>query len=145
MQPIQIHTDGGSRGNPGPAASGVVIGAPINKGYAKYLGKATNNEAEYQAVIFALEKLRAFVGKNKTKEIAVEFLMDSQLAVRQLSGEWKVEGQTIVPLFMKIWNLRLDFGSVKFQHIPREENKEADRLVNQELDKHSLDNSLFNL
>lgn len=146
MLTIKIHTDGGSRGNPGPAASGVVIEAPINKGYSYFLGKATNNEAEYSAVVFALEKIRATMGKGKVKDIHVQFFMDSQLAVNQLSGAWKVEGPTIVPLFMKIWNLRIEFGEVSFQHVPREQNKEADKLVNQELDKHTFGgDSLFNL
>src|SRR3989338_1753260 len=140
---IQVHVDGGSRGNPGPAAIGVAIGPPINKGYSKYLGKATNNEAEYQAAIFALEKIRSLVGRTKVKNLAVEIFMDSQLAVKQLSGEWKIEGATIVPLFVKAWNVRLDFGEVFFKHAPREENKEADKLVNRELDKHTFTDSLF--
>ena len=142
---IRVHVDGGSRGNPGPAAIGVAIGPPINKGYSKYLGKATNNEAEYQAAIFALEKIRSLVGRTKVKNLAVEIFMDSQLAVKQLSGEWKIEGATIVPLFVKAWNVRLDFGEVFFKHVPREENKEADKLVNRELDKHTFTDSLFNL
>ena len=142
---IRVHVDGGSRGNPGPAAIGVAIGPPINKGYSKYLGKATNNEAEYQAAIFALEKIRSLVGRTKVKNLAVEIFMDSQLAVKQLSGEWKIEGATIVPLFVKVWNVRLDFGEVFFKHVPREENKEADKLVNRELDKHTFTDSLFNL
>ena len=142
---ITIFTDGGSRGNPGPSALGVAIGPPINKGFSKYLGKRTNNEAEYEAVIFALEKLRALVGKEKTKSLKVLFRMDSNLAVEQLSGRWKVEGATIVPLFMKIHNLRLNFGEVSFQHVPREQNKQADALVNQELNKHTQEDTLFNL
>ena len=83
--PIKIHTDGGARGNPGPAALGVVIGAPFNKNYSQYLGKKTNNEAEYEGVVFALGKLKALVGKNKTKEAEVEIFMDSELAVKQLN------------------------------------------------------------
>lgn len=142
---ITIHTDGGSRGNPGPAALGVAVGAPINKGYSKYLGKRTNNEAEYEAVIFALEKLRATLGKKQCETLKVAFKMDSDLAVQQLSGKWKVEGTTIIPLFVKIHNLRLDFGTIEFSHIPREENKEADALVNQELDKHAHEGGLFQL
>ena len=72
--------------------------------------------------------------------------MDSDLAVHQLSGQWKIEGPTIIPLFIKIWNLRMDFGPITFRHIPREENKEADRLVNIELDKHvGGGDTLFNL
>lgn len=142
---ITIYTDGGARGNPGPAALGVVIGAPVNKGYSKYLGKRTNNEAEYEAVIFALEKLKALLGALKCKTLKVLFKMDSNLAVQQLSGKWKIEGKTIIPLFVKIHNLRMDFGELVFEHIPREQNKEADALLNQELNKHTHEEGLFNL
>ena len=142
---ITIYTDGGSRGNPGPAALGVAIGAPLNKGYSKYLGKKTNNEAEYEAVIFALAKLKALLGSKKCKTLKVIFKMDSDLAVQQLSNQWKIEGKTIIPLFVKIHNLRMDFNEVEFSHIPREQNKEADALVNQELDKHGHEGGLFNL
>ena len=146
MAKIKIHTDGGARNNPGPAALGVVIGLPISKNYSSYLGKKTNNEAEYEAVIFALKKLKALVGKNKTKDLEVEVFMDSQLAVRQLSYEYKIESPNIVPLFIKIHNLRLSYKEVIFTHIPREKNKDADKLVNMELDKHThVGDSLFNL
>jgi len=142
---ITIHTDGGSRGNPGPAALGVAMGTPINKGYSKYLGKKTNNEAEYDAVIFALAKLKALLGTKKCRTLKVIFKMDSDLVVQQLSNKWRIEGKTIIPLFIKIHNLRLNFGELEFQHIPREENKEADALVNQELNKHTHEEGLFNL
>lgn len=142
---IKIHTDGGARGNPGPAALGVVIGAPFNKNYSQYLGKKTNNEAEYEGVVFALGKLKALVGKNKTKEAEVEIFMDSELAVKQLNYEYKIQSPNIIPLFIKVHNLRLDFERVHFTHIPREQNKDADKLVNRELDKHTHTDSLFNL
>lgn len=145
QEQITIHTDGGSRGNPGPAALGVVIGPPINKGYSKYLGKKTNNEAEYEAVIFALAKLKALLGTKKCRELIVIFKMDSELVVRQLSGQYRIEGKTTVPLFVKIHNLRMDFADMDFQHIPREQNKDADKLVNQELDKYGHEGGLFNL
>lgn len=142
---IIIHTDGGARGNPGPAALGVVFAPPISKNYSKYLGKATNNEAEYQGAIFALEKLKALVGKGKTKEAEVEIFMDSELAVKQLSYEYKINSPNIVPLFIKVHNLRLEFKSVHFTHVRREDNKDADKMVNIELDKHTHTDSLFNL
>ncbi len=145
QEQITIHTDGGSRGNPGPAALGVAMGAPIHKGYSKYLGKKTNNEAEYEAVIFALAKLKALLGTKKCKTLKVAFKMDSDLAVQQLSGKWKIEGKTIIPLFVKIHNLRMDFADAEFEHIPREQNKAADALVNLELDKHAHEGGLFNL
>lgn len=145
LMAIEVHTDGGSRGNPGPAAAGVVIGAPFNKSYAKYMGVATNNEAEYEAVIVALEKLKALVGKNQTKQTEVKVFMDSRLAVEQLSGRFKIQSPNIIPRFIKIHNLRVDFASVVFQHVPREKNKGADAAVNQELDRHAGSHTLFNL
>lgn len=145
QEQITIYTDGGSRGNPGPAALGVAIGPPIHKGYSKYLGKKTNNESEYEAVIFALAKLKALLGSQKCKTLKVIFKMDSELAVSQLTRKYKIEGKTIIPLFVKIHNLSLDFGRLEFHHIPREQNKDADALVNQELNKHTHEEGLFNL
>ena len=142
---IIVYTDGGSRGNPGPSALGVAFGKPISKGYSKYLGTKTNNEAEYEAVVFALGKLKGLLGKKKCENLHVLFKMDSKLAVQQLSGVWKIEGKTIIPLFIKIWNMRMNFGGVEFEHVPREQNKEADALVNQELNRHTHEESLFNL
>ncbi len=140
---IIVYTDGGSRGNPGPAAIGVVIydgTGQMLKSYGKVIGIATNNEAEYGAVIFALEKVRALFGKEKIKAMQCEARMDSELVCRQLNGEYKIEQERLFPLFIKIWNLRIDFGTLVFVHVPREQNKEADRLVNQALDseQHAL-------
>lgn len=143
MEMIKIHTDGGARGNPGPAAIGVAMGAPVNKGYSAYIGKATNNEAEYSAVIFALKKLLALMGKKKTKTAHVHIFMDSELAVNQLGGQWKIEGETLIPLFVQIHNLAIDFGEISFEHVPREKNKEADALVNEALDRATGEGSLF--
>lgn len=128
---IIIYTDGGSRGNPGPAALGVVIN---NKHYSQSLGIKTNNEAEYEAVIFALKKAKHLFGKKNLKETEVEVNMDSELIVQQLNHRYKIEGEKIAPLFLKVWNLLLDFGTVQFHYIPREKNKEADKLVNAALD-----------
>lgn len=137
-QKIIIYTDGGSRGNPGPAAIGVVIqnadGQTI-KNYGEAIGEATNNEAEYRAVVSALEKTKALLGKAKIKKLAAEVNMDSELVAKQLNGEYKIEEERLFPFFVKVWNLRMDFGKVIFRHIPREKNKGADRLVNQALDK----------
>lgn len=142
---IEVHTDGGSRGNPGPAAAGVVIGAPFDVSYGKFMGVATNNEAEYEAVILALEKLKGLVGKGKAKEVDVRVFMDSKLAVEQLNGRYKIQSSNIIPRFIKIHNLKVDFASVTFQHVPREQNKGADKAVNVELDKHAGSDTLFNL
>jgi len=132
-----VYTDGGSRGNPGPAAIGVVIcdeqGAPLKR-YSESIGEATNNEAEYQAVIFALKKIKALYGKNNLKKLQIEIRMDSELVEKQLNHQYKIQESNIQPLFLKIWNLMIDFGPVKFVSIPREQNKEADKLVNEALD-----------
>jgi len=135
MRKLEIYTDGGSRGNPGPAAIGVVIG---DKKYSQYLGETTNNVAEYRAVIFALEKIKHLLGKAKLKTTAVRVNMDSQLVVKQLGGKYKVLEPDLQLLFMKIWNLRFDFPYLEFRYIPREKNKEADRLVNEALDQKQL-------
>lgn len=126
-----IYTDGGSRGNPGPSALGVVIideNGKILKEYSHYLGKVTNNQAEYEAVIFALEKAKQL----RIKEI--ELRVDSELIGRQLLGEYKIKDPDLQPLFIRAWNLRLDYDKIDIKIIPREHNKKADKLVNRELD-----------
>ena len=133
-----IHTDGGSRGNPGPAAIGVVIESAdksLKKEYGEYIGETTNNEAEYRAVIFALKKLKLLIGKDKARDAVIEMHTDSELVQRQLTGEYKLSDRNIQQFFLEIWNLKMDYGSVSFRHIPREENHGADRMVNSALDK----------
>ncbi len=137
---IIVYTDGGSRGNPGPAAAGVVIQnerGDVIKKYGEALGIQTNNHAEYFAVVSALKKLKQLFGKEKTRSLTVEIRMDSELVVRQLSGQYKIEKEELFPLFIAVWNLKLDFGSITFTHVPREKNKEADRMVNEALDAES--------
>lgn len=129
---LVIYTDGGARGNPGPAALGVVVG---DKEYSEYLGEMTNNKAEYLALVFALKKAKALLGGKKAGEAEIEVRMDSELIVRQLNGIYKIKEPDLQPLFIEVWNLRLDFKKVTFHHIPREQNKRADRLVNQALDE----------
>ncbi len=136
-QKIVVYTDGGSRGNPGPAALGVAFvdeRGQVTKQYGEPLGVRTNNEAEYEAIIFAFKKAKQLFGKEKTKDMHIEVRMDSELACRQLSHEYKVENEKIIPLFLKVWNLMIDFGEVSFIHVPRERNKDADRMVNEALD-----------
>ena len=138
MEKYIINTDGGSRGNPGPSALGVVIkfaNGSLKKEYGEYLGHGTNNEAEYKAVIFGLKKLKQLVGKSKTKEIEVTVCTDSELLTRQINGHYKIMDSKIQALFFEIWNLKMDFGHITFKHVFREENKEADRMVNAVLDK----------
>ncbi len=137
MRKIIIYTDGGSRGNPGPSAIGIVFcnekGEVIKK-YSEQIGEATNNEAEYQAVIFALKKFKALFGNKLAGQSEIELRSDSELLVKQLNGEYKILEPKIQPLFLAVWNLKLDFKKVKFRIIRREKNKEADRLVNEALD-----------
>ena len=138
MNKYIIHTDGGSRGNPGPAALGVVIekvGGDLKKEYGEFLGRATNNEAEYQAVIFSLKKLKQLAGKEEARKAVVEVHTDSELLTRQLNGQYKIMDEKMQKFFLQIWNLKLDFKEVIFKHVPREENKGADRMVNVVLDK----------
>ena len=137
---IEVYTDGGSRGNPGPSAIGVVIN---DKGYSEYVGEGTNNEAEYKAVIFALKKTKALLGKERLKETEIELKSDSELLVKQLSGEYKIIEPRIQQFFIEIWNLKIDFGKIKFTLIPREKNGQADKLVNQALDQRRENKSLF--
>jgi len=140
MEKIIIYTDGGSRGNPGPAGMGVVVAnekGKMVKEYSGFLGVKTNNEAEYEAVIFGLKKIKALLGKEKIKNTEIEFRLDSELVSRQLEGFYKIENEKLAPLFLKIWNLKMDFGKIYFKNIPREQNREADRLANEAMDNES--------
>lgn len=145
MQTISIHTDGGSRGNPGPSALGVVIDAGAHgiKEYGEFLGTKTNNEAEYMAIAFALKKVKALIGKEKAKKAHLKIHTDSELIAHQLRGEFKVMNKEFYPLFMELWNLRQDFGNVEFVIVPREKNKRADFLVNKALDNELKPAKLF--
>jgi len=141
MKKIIIYTDGGSRGNPGPAGIGVVFcnekGEEIKR-YSEFLGtKLTNNEAEYGAVIFALKKFKALFSNQLAKNSEIVIRSDSELLVKQLNGDYKILEEKIQQLFLEVWNLRLDFKKIKFKLIPREKNKEADRLANEALDGHN--------
>lgn len=138
MNKVIIHCDGGSRGNPGLAALGVVIEYDGNvKEYSQSLGVKTNNEAEYEAVIFALKKAKALLGKTGVKNREVEVLVDSELLFKQITGKYKVLDEKIQSLFLQLWNLKIDFPHIVFFHTLREGNKQADKLVNRELDASS--------
>ena len=139
---IIMYTDGGSRNNPGPSAIGVYI-ETLDKKYAEYIGEKTNNEAEYEALIFGLKKIKSLIGKEKSKRAGVECHLDSELVVKQLNHEYKLTEKHIQGLFLKVWNLMLDFKGVKFYHIGREENSIADSLVNQALDEKEKQVSLL--
>jgi len=90
------------------------------KQYYEFIGETTNNEAEYQAIIFALRKIRQLIGRERLKQIPVEIRLDSELITKQLNGEYKIEDEKLQLLFMTIWNLKFDFGKLSFHYIPRE-------------------------
>ncbi len=147
MKKIIIYTDGGSRGNPGQAAAGAVFynekGEKIGE-FGKYLGdNLTNNEAEYMAAIFGLEKFKAKFGKRLAKEAEVSLNSDSELLVKQITGKYKIENEKLQPLFLKLWNLLLDFKKVTVKAVSRNKNKEADRMVNETLDGEKKATKLF--
>ena len=130
---IVIYTDGGARNNPGPAGAGVVI---IDGGkkfeIKKYLGSQTNNWAEYEAVVLALieAKRRGLAGRE------IEVRMDSELIQRQLTNEYQIKEETLWPQYMKVHNLIVaNFPNIRFTHVRREQNSEADRLVNEAIDE----------
>jgi len=129
---IIIYTDGGARGNPGPAAIGVVF-PDLKKEYGEQIGVATNNIAEYKAVIFGLKKVKQLL-KDEYENIEIEIRSDSELLVHQMNGKYKVKNENLKHLYIETQNLLRNFRSVVFIHIPREKNKEADRMVNSALD-----------
>ena len=147
MKKITIYTDGGARGNPGPAAAGYVFcnekGEKV-KEVGLYLGdNMTNNEAEYHAAILGLEKFKAHFGKRLAKEADVLLCTDSELLSKQMEGKYKIENEKLQPLFLKLWNLCVDFKKVKIKHVTRNKNKEADRMVNEYLDNEKKSSKLF--
>lgn len=132
VETIIIYTDGGARNNPGPAGAGVVIkeGEIVLAEERQYLGEQTNNWAEYEAVAIALGKAHELLLRDRD----IEFRLDSKLVVEQLNGNWKIKEPSLKPQVAKIKALLNEFGNVTFSHIPREENSEADRLVNEAID-----------
>ncbi len=128
---VLIYTDGGSRGNPGPSATGVVIkneDGDVLEAYGESLGSQTNNYAEYSAVISGLKKA------HELKADEVECIADSKLLVEQLNGNWKVKEPTLQKLFVQAWNELQKFRKYKIRHVRRELNKESDAEVNKILD-----------
>jgi ribonuclease HI len=138
MDKIVVYTDGGARGNPGNAGVGVFIAdakGKMIKEVAKAIGVSTNNFAEYEAVITALETLKKLYGK-KTTEIEFEFRMDSQLVQRQLIGQYRVKDKGLQEQFARLSKLReKHFPNISFHHIMREENNLADGLANKAMDQ----------
>jgi ribonuclease HI len=129
---LVIYTDGAARGNPGPAGIGVVIqndkGEVIQE-ISGFLGQATNNVAEYTALTTALEKAVALNAQE------VQLFTDSELIVKQIKGEYRVKNEGLKPLYQKAKGLIQQLGSFTITHVPREKNKEADRLANRGIDE----------
>jgi len=136
VKKIIIYTDGGARGNPGPAGIGAVIkeGRKTIKEVSAYIGEATNNFAEYEALIRAFEEAHKLFG-DKLKKMAVEVRMDSELIVRQMQGAYKVKDKNLKEQFARVGQLVGALQNISFVHIPREENAHADLLVNTAIDK----------
>lgn len=132
-----IYGDGGSRGNPGPAGSGAIIrneAGEVVGTVSEFLGTTTNNVAEYTAVLRGLAMLATMLGQ-KAKDAEVHVRMDSMLVIRQMKGEWKIKHPNMRPLAAKVSELVRLFGSVSFEHVYREHNKDADRLANEAMDR----------
>lgn len=128
---LTIHADGGARGNPGPAGIGAVITdekGKVVKEVSEYIGAATNNQAEYQALIRGLEAAK------KLGAIEVSVMMDSELIIKQLKQEYRVRDKDLASLFVKAWNLLHGFRKYTVRHVRRDKNKRADELVNQAID-----------
>lgn len=133
---ITIHTDGGSRGNPGPAALGYVIEIPKKQKIAEgeYLGETTNNVAEYTAILRSLQKVVEILGEQQTKKVQIKLYLDSELAQRQLTEVYKVKNAGLKPIAQQIWNIEKKFDTIEYNHVKRAFNKEADAQVNKALD-----------
>lgn len=133
MTPIVIYTDGGARNNPGPAGAGFQVfeGEKLLFEGKKFLGSQTNNWAEYEAVALALAEAK----KRGLAAREIEVRMDSKLVVEQISGNWKIKEPSLKLQAAKVHALLADFPTYHFVYVPREENSEADRLVNEALDE----------
>lgn len=125
------YTDGASRGNPGLAGAGIYMIAPDGTEHRlfRFLGTKTNNQAEYEAMIIALEAL--IEHKAQTATIRA----DSELMVKQMNGIYRVKNDNVIPLFKRATELRKNFTSLTFEHVRREFNKNADQLANVAIDE----------
>lgn len=128
---LKLFTDGGSRNNPGPAGIGGILLDQDDKQldcFKKYIGEATNNEAEYSALVEGLK-----IAKIRTDEL--DCFLDSELVVRQLNGIYKVKHEGMKRLYDEVQVLKMGFKHISFQHVLREKNKLADKLVNEAIDE----------
>lgn len=133
---MRIYTDGGARGNPGPAGIGAVLYALRNDGseellaeISEYIGETTNNQAEYRALLAALEKAQTW------KPERIDVRMDSELIVKQIKGEYRVKNEDLASLYLKVVALISKVPHITFTHVARERNAAADRLVNLAIDR----------
>lgn len=137
MKKLRIHTDGGARGNPGPAGIGAFIEEwdaarhtwKVAMEIKKYIGETTNNQAEYQALVAAL------LAAHELGADEVQCLLDSELVVKQMNHEYRVKDKDLAPLFLAAWNAGAHFKKISYEHVRRSYNKEADRLVNEAIDE----------
>ncbi|HEY0979615.1 MAG TPA: reverse transcriptase-like protein [Candidatus Paceibacterota bacterium] len=132
-----IYADGGARGNPGPAGSGAIVRNESGETVAtvsEFLGVATNNVAEYTAVLRAFETLAAML-EDKAREADLDVRLDSMLVVKQMGGEWRIKNEGLKPLAARVAELARRFRSVSYTHVYRDQNKDADRLANEAMDK----------
>lgn len=132
MTALIANTDGACRGNPGQSAIGVLLRTPtgqVVKSYCRAIGIMTNNQAEYHAVISALEEALKLGATELTLNA------DSELVVKQLCGQYQVKNPGLAPLYLKVKNLETKFKAVKYRYVPRERNREADALANQAFGK----------
>lgn len=135
MKKITIYSDGGARGNPGPAGIGAVLYNSKSVKVAEisvFLGIATNNQAEYKALIAGIKKAKELGATD------IDCFLDSELVVKQLKREYKVKNKDLAPLFLEVYNLSCGFNGVTYTHVPRELNSVADKLANEAMDKGEL-------
>jgi ribonuclease HI len=131
MSRLEIYIDGASKGNPGPAGVGVVIsrGEEVLKNISEYIGTATNNIAEYRALIAALR------AATDLKAVSVKIYTDSQLLYRQMKKEYRVKDPHIAVLYQQALSFMRNFEEITLEHIPRENNRGADKLATQAVKK----------
>ena len=142
MEEIVVYIDGASFRNPGPAGIGIYFKKGpekiLKKTFSKSIGKKTNNQAEYLAAIFALEKIKQIFGKEISKNLTIKIFSDSELLVKQMKNLYKIKEKELIDFFIKLHNLSLDFKKVEFNLIKREENKIADKLAKEAASKINL-------
>jgi ribonuclease HI len=127
MKKLIIHTDGVSKGNPGRASIGVIIRdekGGLVAAISQSIGRATNNQAEYRAIIVALEEALPLDADK------VELNSDSELVVRQIKGQYRVRKEALRPLYQRVKQLQASLKGFKIKHVPRQQNREADKLAN---------------